>query len=151
MAKSRGLWNTFLINLRLPKSWVKITVIPTPNEPNRNNMDTILQQRKFKFSTKTLIEFIVLTVLSKDSHRATETLKILGDLGFNIPSGTIYPFFAELKQKGLVTRRLEELDYGTAHMYSITQDGKMRLSFLREKWVDLNRGLRKLQNLRSTS
>lgn len=108
-----------------------------------------MKRPELKFSSKTILEMAVLTVLSKDGFRATEILSISKNAGLDIKLGTLYPLLAELTRANFISRHIEELDFGYPTLYNITAKGQNRLAHLNSMWNKLNNSLTSLQKNRS--
>ncbi|MDE2041226.1 MAG: helix-turn-helix transcriptional regulator [Patescibacteria group bacterium] len=76
-------------------------------------------------------------------------MDILKKLGITVPRGTMYPLMGTLKRKMLVTRHIEEMDFGHPWMYHVTDAGRQRLSELYNEWTKLNSRLIQLRSQKS--
>lgn len=94
---------------------------------------------QLKFTTGGLLEFMVLTMLSRRSSAPGDISDHLKMLGFKTPFGSLYPLLARLRKAGLVVTGYEESEIGTGlRSYDITRKGHIRLDELKRDWKQLN-------------
>lgn len=95
---------------------------------------------RLKFTNKTFLELIVLTMISVRQYSANEILSKLGSIDFVVPKGSLHPLLAKLKLQNLVTTQFEEMDIGPAQKcFYLTENGQRRLKELKIEWRNMER------------
>ncbi|MDP4267975.1 MAG: PadR family transcriptional regulator [Bacteroidota bacterium] len=95
---------------------------------------------------KGVLEFCILSVLSKGDGYASEIIADLKDAKLIIVEGTLYPLLTRLKNEGLLTYRWEESKTGPPRKYyKLTDEGDEALLQLREAWDELVESINKLK------
>jgi PadR family transcriptional regulator, regulatory protein PadR len=92
---------------------------------------------------KGILEFCILTALSKKEMYAGEIIEklILADL--IIVEGTIYPLLSRIKSEQLVSYRWEESDSGPPRKYySLTDKGSKKLELFQSVWSQINNSIK---------
>ena len=94
---------------------------------------------------KGILEFCILSILSKNDHYASEILDTLKGGKMIVVEGTIYPLLTRLKNSGLLEYRWEESTSGTPRKYyKITEAGKALLAELSTSWKALTTAVNKI-------
>ena len=95
--------------------------------------------QELKFTAGSLLEFIVLKMLSSKTYSVDELFAELKSSGFQTPKGSIYPLMSRLRTSGLVRSGAEESDTGSfLRTYDLTEKGRQHLASLRSDWKRLN-------------
>ncbi len=94
---------------------------------------------------KLILEFCILSILSKNDHYASEILDTLKGGKMIVVEGTIYPLLTRLKNSGLLEYRWEESTSGPPRKYyKITEVGKASLAELSTSWKALTTAVNKI-------
>lgn len=94
---------------------------------------------------KGILEFCILSILSKNDHYASEILDTLKGGKMIVVEGTIYPLLTRLKNSGLLEYRWEESTSGPPRKYyKITEAGKVSLAELNTSWKALTTAVNKI-------
>lgn len=94
---------------------------------------------------KGILEFCILSILSKNDHYASEILDTLKGGKMIVVEGTIYPLLTRLKNSGLLEYRWEESTSGPPRKYyKITEVGKTSLAELSTSWKALTTAVNKI-------
>ena len=94
---------------------------------------------------KGILEFCILSILSKNDHYASEILDTLKGGKMIVVEGTIYPLLTRLKNSGLLEYRWEESISGPPRKYyKITEAGKASLAELSTSWKALTTAVNKI-------
>ena len=94
---------------------------------------------------KGILEFCILSILSKNDHYASEILDTLKGGEMIVVEGTIYPLLTRLKNSGLLEYRWEESTSGPPRKYyKITEAGKASLAELSTSWKALTTAVNKI-------
>ena len=94
---------------------------------------------------KGILEFCILSILSKNDHYASEILDTLKGGKMIVVEGTIYPLLTRLKNSGLLQYRWEESTSGPPRKYyKITEAGKASLAELSTSWKALTTAVNKI-------
>lgn len=97
------------------------------------NVDNIKAQMR-----KGILEYCILSILSKGDAYASEIINQLKDSEMIVVEGTLYPLLTRQKNQELLTYRWEESQQGPPRKYySITEKGKFVLNELDKVWSDL--------------
>ncbi len=87
---------------------------------------------------KGVLEFCILSILSKGDAYTSEILSQLKDAKLLVVEGTVYPLLTRLKNAGLLSYRWEESTSGPPRKYyGLTETGKIFLSGLNTTWNEL--------------
>ena len=87
---------------------------------------------------KGVLEFCILSILSKGDAYTSEILSQLKDAKLLVVEGTVYPLLTRLKNAGLLSYRWEESTSGPPRKYyGQTETGKIFLSGLNTTWNEL--------------
>ena len=94
---------------------------------------------ELKFTAGSLLELIVLKMLSRRSYSVDEIYNSLKEIGFKTPKGSIYPLINRLRKNALIACGREESETGRKMMtYELTEKGRLHLKELRSDWNRLN-------------
>jgi len=87
---------------------------------------------------KGILEYCILSVLSKDSCYASDIIKELKEVKVIVVEGTLYPLLTRLKNSGLLSYRWEESQQGPPRKYyELTAEGREYLKDLDGSWDEL--------------
>ena len=87
---------------------------------------------------KGVIEYCVLSILSRGDSYTPEIIAALKESEMIVVEGTLYPILTRLKNQGILTYRWEESPQGPPRKYySLTADGREALRQLDESWDSL--------------
>jgi PadR family transcriptional regulator PadR len=87
---------------------------------------------------KGVLEFCILSILSKNDAYATDVLNKLKESELIVVEGTLYPLLSRQKNAGLLSYRWEESTQGPPRKYyTITEKGKEVLKELEITWNKL--------------
>jgi PadR family transcriptional regulator PadR len=87
---------------------------------------------------KGILEYCILSVLSKNSCYASDIIKELKEAKVIVVEGTLYPLLTRQKNGGLLSYRWEESQQGPPRKYyELTSEGKEYLADLNESWDEL--------------
>jgi len=87
---------------------------------------------------KGILEYCILSVLSKNSCYASDIIKELKEAKVIVVEGTLYPLLTRQKNAGLLSYRWEESQQGPPRKYyELTTEGKEYLADLDNSWEDL--------------
>lgn len=111
------------------------------------NIDNIKAQMR-----KGILEYCILTILSKRDSYASYIINELKESEMIVVEGTLYPLLTRQKNQGLLTYRWEESTQGPPRKYySITSKGKDVLNELDKTWTNLVYTINKIKNNSSSS
>ncbi|MCB9245379.1 MAG: PadR family transcriptional regulator [Flavobacteriales bacterium] len=98
---------------------------------------------------KGVLEYCILTVISKGEIYASDILDQLKGAKLIIVEGTLYPLLTRLKNAGLLTYRwIESLQGPPRKYYALTEEGQIFLKDLDDTWRNLTESVSKLINNR---
>jgi PadR family transcriptional regulator, regulatory protein PadR len=87
---------------------------------------------------KGILEYCILSVLSKNSCYASDIIKELKEAKVIVVEGTLYPLLTRQKNGGLLSYRWEESQQGPPRKYyELTPEGKEYLADLDKSWNEL--------------
>jgi PadR family transcriptional regulator PadR len=87
---------------------------------------------------KGVLEFCILSILSKGDAYATDILNKLKESQLIVVEGTLYPLLSRQKNSGLLSYRWEESTQGPPRKYyALTEKGKEVLTELVASWKEL--------------
>jgi PadR family transcriptional regulator, regulatory protein PadR len=87
---------------------------------------------------KGVLEFCILSLLSKGDAYATDLLNKLKESELIVVEGTLYPLLTRQKNAGLLSYRWEESTQGPPRKYyALTEKGKEVLKELQTSWKGL--------------
>lgn len=93
-----------------------------------------------KFTSKTLLELILMSILASREYSTTEILKKLETIDFKVPKGTLQPLLSSLISEKIIESSIGEMDTGPARKcYFITNKGEIRLKQIKRDWHNINR------------
>lgn len=94
---------------------------------------------------KGVLEYCILTVLSKKEHYPSEIIDALKSAKLIVVEGTLYPLLTRLKNAKLLEYRWEESNAGPPRKYySLTTEGEDFLAELKSTWEELNAAVTKI-------
>ncbi|MEX1190601.1 MAG: PadR family transcriptional regulator [Brumimicrobium sp.] len=94
---------------------------------------------------KGILEYCILTVLSKQEHYPSEIIDALKSAKLIVVEGTLYPLLTRLKNADLLEYRWEESNAGPPRKYySLTTKGEDFLEELKSTWEELNAAVTKI-------
>jgi len=107
------------------------------------NIENIRQQMR-----KGVIEYCILTILSKHEAYASNIIEELKDAGMTVVEGTLYPLLIREKNQGLLSYRWEESTQGPPRKYyMLTQKGAETLAEMDQTWTEITRSIDELKQL----
>jgi PadR family transcriptional regulator PadR len=87
---------------------------------------------------KGVLEFCILSILSKGDAYATDLLNKLKESELIVVEGTLYPLLTRQKNAGLLSYRWEESTQGPPRKYyALTDQGRAVLKELEASWREL--------------
>jgi len=87
---------------------------------------------------KGILEYCILSILSRSSCYASDIIKELKDAKVIVVEGTLYPLLTRQKNARLLSYRWEESPQGPPRKYyELTKEGKEYLADLDESWNEL--------------
>ena len=87
---------------------------------------------------KGILEYCILSVLSKDTCYASDIIKVLKEARVIVVEGTLYPLLTRQKNAGLLSYRWEESQQGPPRKYyELTSEGRSYLKELDKSWNEL--------------
>jgi PadR family transcriptional regulator PadR len=87
---------------------------------------------------KGILEYCILSVLSRNSCYASDIIKELKEARVIVVEGTLYPILTRQKNAGLLSYRWEESQQGPPRKYyELTESGKTYLDDLNNSWQEL--------------
>jgi PadR family transcriptional regulator PadR len=87
---------------------------------------------------KGVLEFCILSILSKGDAYATDILNKLKESQLIVVEGTLYPLLSRQKNSGLLSYRWEESTQGPPRKYyALTEQGSEVLKELESSWREL--------------
>lgn len=96
---------------------------------------------------KGVIEYCVLSILSRGDSYTPEIIAALKESEMIVVEGTLYPILTRLKNQGILTYRWEESPQGPPRKYySLTADGREALRQLDESWDSLVGQINQIRN-----
>jgi PadR family transcriptional regulator, regulatory protein PadR len=87
---------------------------------------------------KGILEYCILSVLSRNSCYASDIIKELKEAEVIVVEGTLYPLLTRQKNAGLLCYRWEESQQGPPRKYyELTEEGRTYLADLDKAWNEL--------------
>lgn len=84
---------------------------------------------------KGLLEYCILSIISKEESYASDILDTLKNAELLVVEGTVYPLLTRMKNEGLLSYRWQESTGGPPRKYyTLTEEGEHLLSQLNEEW-----------------
>ncbi|MDR3571646.1 MAG: PadR family transcriptional regulator [Candidatus Pacebacteria bacterium] len=103
------------------------------------------KQDSFEAIRRGLLEFVVLTVISREDVYSADILAALADTEFKTQEGTLYPLLSKLRREELLDYKWEESQTGPPRKYySLTPQGKQRLENLTSYWNDITKTIKSI-------
>ncbi len=104
------------------------------------NVDNIKAQMR-----KGILEYCILSILSKGDAYVSDIINELKDSEMIVVEGTLYPLLTRLKNDGVLNYRWEESTSGPPRKYfTLTDDGGVFLEELEKSWINLKDTVNKL-------
>jgi PadR family transcriptional regulator PadR len=105
------------------------------------NTDNIKAQMR-----KGILEYCILSILSKNDAYATSIIHELKDAQMIVVEGTLYPLLTRQKNQGLLKYRWEESPQGPPRKYySLTEKGHQVLQELDVAWTEIVNTIEKIR------
>lgn len=105
------------------------------------NTDNIKAQMR-----KGILEYCILSILSKNDAYATSIINELKDAQMIVVEGTLYPLLTRQKNQGLLKYRWEESTQGPPRKYySLTEKGHQLLQELDVAWAEIVNTIEKIR------
>jgi PadR family transcriptional regulator PadR len=99
----------------------------------------------FEAIRRGLLEFSVLTVISRGDVYSADILGALENTEFKTQEGTLYPLLSKLRRESLLDYSWKESETGPPRKYySLTDKGKDRLSDLKKYWEEITKTIKNL-------
>jgi PadR family transcriptional regulator PadR len=96
---------------------------------------------------KGVLEFCILSVLSRGDAYASDIINELKKAEMIVVEGTLYPLLTRQKNAGLLTYRWEESVQGPPRKYyMLTEQGREFLDELDKSWTKLTDSVREIKN-----
>jgi PadR family transcriptional regulator PadR len=96
---------------------------------------------------KGVLEFCILSILSKGDAYATDLLNKLKESELIVVEGTLYPLLSREKNAGLLSYRWEESTQGPPRKYyALTDKGRDVLKELESSWRELIEAVESILN-----
>ncbi len=96
---------------------------------------------------KGVLEFCILSILSKNDAYATDILNTLKKSELIVVEGTLYPLLSRQKNAGLLSYRWEESSQGPPRKYyALTDKGREALKELETSWNELIEAVNSIVN-----
>ncbi|MDR1091086.1 MAG: PadR family transcriptional regulator [Prevotella sp.] len=106
------------------------------------NVDNIKAQMR-----KGILEYCILSILSKGDAYVSDIINELKDSEMIVVEGTLYPLLTRQKNQGVLSYRWEESTQGPPRKYyALTDKGKAVLTELDSAWADLVRVIDNIRN-----
>lgn len=88
---------------------------------------------------KGLLEYCILSIISRDEAYASDILEILKNAQLLVVEGTLYPLLTRMKNEGLLSYRWQESTGGPPRKYyTLTPDGQQLLMQLDQEWQSIS-------------
>lgn len=103
------------------------------------------KNESFEAIRRGLLEFTVLTVISKGDVYSADILGALEGTEFKTQEGTLYPLLSKLRREQLLDYSWQESETGPPRKYySLTAEGRKRLDDLKKYWEEITRTIKSL-------
>lgn len=97
---------------------------------------------------KGVIEYCVLSILSRGDSYTPEIIAALKESEMIVVEGTLYPILTRQKNQGLLSYRWEESPQGPPRKYyMLTDKGRAALAELDHSWEEMSEQIRKIRGL----
>ncbi len=97
---------------------------------------------------KGVIEYCVLSILSRGDNYTPEIIAALKESEMIVVEGTLYPILTRQKNQGLLSYRWEESPQGPPRKYyMLTDKGREALAELDHSWEEISEQIRKIRGL----
>ena len=99
---------------------------------------------------KGLLEFAILTIVSKKKVYSSEILKVLEDAELITSQGTLYPLLSRLKSEGFCDYYWEESSGGHPRKYyTLTEKGEKQLRIQEKAWEGIQHSINFLVGIKN--
>lgn len=110
------------------------------NQETLNNLENNKAQMR-----KGILEYCILSIISRDKVYASDILKILKDADLLVVEGTLYPLLSRLKNSGFLDYQWQESKNGPPRKYyDLTIEGHSALKQLDLTWGKLKASIEAL-------
>ncbi len=110
------------------------------NQETLNNLENNKAQMR-----KGILEYCILSIISRDKVYASDILKILKDADLLVVEGTLYPLLSRLKNSGFLDYQWQESKNGPPRKYyGLTAEGHVALKQLDLTWGKLKASIEAL-------
>ena len=97
---------------------------------------------------KGVIEYCVLSILSRGDSYTPEIIAALKESEMIVVEGTLYPILTRQKNQGLLSYRWEESPQGPPRKYyMLTDKGRAALAELDHSWEEISEQIKKIRGL----
>ena len=97
---------------------------------------------------KGVIEYCVLSILSRGDSYTPEIIAALKESEMIVVEGTLYPILTRQKNQGLLSYRWEESPQGPPRKYyMLTDKGRAALAELDHSWEEISEQIRKIRGM----
>lgn len=104
------------------------------------NTDNIQSQMK-----KGVLEFCILTIISRGEAYPSDIAYELKESGMQVLEGTLYPLLTRLKNAGYLDYRWVESNSGPPRKYfTLTDNGKEFYKSLEATWIEISRSVQNI-------
>ena len=101
---------------------------------------------------KGLLEYCILSIISRDEAYASDILDILKTSQLLVVEGTLYPLLTRMKNEGLLSYRWQESTGGPPRKYyTLTPDGQQFLQQLHQEWQTISTAISQITSNTSQS
>jgi len=112
------------------------------NQETLNNLENNKAQMR-----KGILEYCILSIISRDKVYASDILKILKDADLLVVEGTLYPLLSRLKNSGFLDYQWQESKNGPPRKYyGLTTEGHLALKQLDLTWGKLKASIEALHH-----
>lgn len=112
------------------------------NQETLNNLENNKAQMR-----KGILEYCILSIISRDKVYASDILKILKDADLLVVEGTLYPLLSRLKNSGFLDYQWQESKNGPPRKYyDLTAEGHAALKQLDITWGKLKASIEALHH-----
>lgn len=97
---------------------------------------------------KGLLEYCILSIISRDESYASDILETLKDAQLLVVEGTLYPLLTRMKNEGLLSYRWQESTSGPPRKYyALTPEGQQLLEQLDIEWQSICQTINQVTSL----
>jgi PadR family transcriptional regulator PadR len=96
---------------------------------------------------KGLLEYCILTIISRGEAYASDILDTLREANLLVVEGTVYPLLTRMKNEGMLTYRWQESTGGPPRKYyALTSEGEELIRQLDAEWKAINDSINQVIN-----